>query len=214
MRDPAVTFIVILAIGLAAGLLFDRLAGPSWLARQFSGESGHHHQRAGGDRRRVHRLSPRGAGGDRQRIADGGNRGGARRGRGAVRLADRPNKRLRLRDALFEVKRKRAADFSADPSPWIDVSDRPQSRLPARADAEADPYAARANADADARTAIVVSAVIVAAAFDVALARRVVVVGILNDDAALPTLPPAASAFVTDHADVFDAVVRHHRDAV
>ncbi len=39
MRDPAVTFIVILAIGIAAGLLFDRLAGPSWLARQFSGSS-------------------------------------------------------------------------------------------------------------------------------------------------------------------------------
>ena len=39
MRDPAVIFIVILAIGIAAGLLFDRLAGPSWLARQFSGSS-------------------------------------------------------------------------------------------------------------------------------------------------------------------------------
>lgn len=39
MRDPAVTFIVILAIGIAAGLLFDRLAGPSWLARQFSGSN-------------------------------------------------------------------------------------------------------------------------------------------------------------------------------
>jgi uncharacterized membrane protein YeaQ/YmgE (transglycosylase-associated protein family) len=39
MRDPAVTFLVILVIGIAAGLLFDRLAGPSWLARQFSGSS-------------------------------------------------------------------------------------------------------------------------------------------------------------------------------
>ena len=39
MRDPALTFIVILVIGIAAGLLFDRLAGPSWLARQFSGSS-------------------------------------------------------------------------------------------------------------------------------------------------------------------------------
>jgi uncharacterized membrane protein YeaQ/YmgE (transglycosylase-associated protein family) len=39
MRDPAVTFIVILIIGIAAGLLFDRLAGPSWLARQFSGSN-------------------------------------------------------------------------------------------------------------------------------------------------------------------------------
>jgi uncharacterized membrane protein YeaQ/YmgE (transglycosylase-associated protein family) len=34
--DPAVTFIVVLVIGLAAGFLFDWLAGPSWLARQFS----------------------------------------------------------------------------------------------------------------------------------------------------------------------------------
>ena len=39
MRDPALTFIVILVIGIAAGLLFDRLAGPSWLARQFSGSN-------------------------------------------------------------------------------------------------------------------------------------------------------------------------------
>ena len=39
MRDPAITFLVILVIGIAAGLLFDRLAGPSWLARQFAGSS-------------------------------------------------------------------------------------------------------------------------------------------------------------------------------
>jgi uncharacterized membrane protein YeaQ/YmgE (transglycosylase-associated protein family) len=37
--DPAVTFIAVLAIGIAAGFLFDRLAGPSWLARQFSGST-------------------------------------------------------------------------------------------------------------------------------------------------------------------------------
>jgi uncharacterized membrane protein YeaQ/YmgE (transglycosylase-associated protein family) len=36
--DPAV-FLLVLAIGVVAGLLFDRLAGPSWLARQFSGSS-------------------------------------------------------------------------------------------------------------------------------------------------------------------------------
>jgi uncharacterized membrane protein YeaQ/YmgE (transglycosylase-associated protein family) len=35
--DPAVTFVLILAIGIVAGLLFDRLAGPSWIARQFAG---------------------------------------------------------------------------------------------------------------------------------------------------------------------------------
>src|SRR6478752_9989080 len=37
--DPVITFIAVLVIGLAAGFLFDRLAGPSWLARQFSGST-------------------------------------------------------------------------------------------------------------------------------------------------------------------------------
>jgi uncharacterized membrane protein YeaQ/YmgE (transglycosylase-associated protein family) len=37
--DPGMTFIIVLVIGLVAGLLFDRLAGPSWLARQFSGSN-------------------------------------------------------------------------------------------------------------------------------------------------------------------------------
>ena len=37
--DPVATFIVVLVIGLAAGFLFDRLAGPSWLACQFSGST-------------------------------------------------------------------------------------------------------------------------------------------------------------------------------
>lgn len=37
--DPAVTFLLVLAIGIVAGILFDRLAGPSWLARQFSGST-------------------------------------------------------------------------------------------------------------------------------------------------------------------------------
>jgi uncharacterized membrane protein YeaQ/YmgE (transglycosylase-associated protein family) len=37
--DPVVTFFLVLIIGIAAGLLFDRLAGPSWLARQFSGKT-------------------------------------------------------------------------------------------------------------------------------------------------------------------------------
>ena len=37
--DPVVLFILVLAIGIVAGILFDRLAGPSWLARQFSGSS-------------------------------------------------------------------------------------------------------------------------------------------------------------------------------
>jgi len=37
--DPAVLFVLVLAIGIVAGVLFDRLAGPSWLARQFSGST-------------------------------------------------------------------------------------------------------------------------------------------------------------------------------
>ena len=37
--DPVVTFVLVLAIGIVAGILFDRLAGPSWLARQFSGST-------------------------------------------------------------------------------------------------------------------------------------------------------------------------------
>jgi uncharacterized membrane protein YeaQ/YmgE (transglycosylase-associated protein family) len=37
--DPGMTFVIVLLIGGAAGLLFDRLAGPSWLARQFTGST-------------------------------------------------------------------------------------------------------------------------------------------------------------------------------
>lgn len=37
--DPIVTLLLVLVIGIAAGVLFDRLAGPSWLARQFSGST-------------------------------------------------------------------------------------------------------------------------------------------------------------------------------
>jgi uncharacterized membrane protein YeaQ/YmgE (transglycosylase-associated protein family) len=37
--DPVVMFLLVLAIGVIAGFLFDRLAGPSWLARQFSGST-------------------------------------------------------------------------------------------------------------------------------------------------------------------------------
>jgi uncharacterized membrane protein YeaQ/YmgE (transglycosylase-associated protein family) len=37
--DPTVPFLLVLAIGFVAGILFDRLAGPSWLARQFSGST-------------------------------------------------------------------------------------------------------------------------------------------------------------------------------
>jgi uncharacterized membrane protein YeaQ/YmgE (transglycosylase-associated protein family) len=37
--DPTIIFLLVLVIGVAAGFLFDRLAGPSWLARQFSGST-------------------------------------------------------------------------------------------------------------------------------------------------------------------------------
>jgi uncharacterized membrane protein YeaQ/YmgE (transglycosylase-associated protein family) len=37
--DPVITFLLVLVIGGGAGFLFDRLAGPSWLARQFSGSN-------------------------------------------------------------------------------------------------------------------------------------------------------------------------------
>jgi uncharacterized membrane protein YeaQ/YmgE (transglycosylase-associated protein family) len=37
--DPTITLLLVLVIGIGAGLLFDRLAGPSWLARQFSGST-------------------------------------------------------------------------------------------------------------------------------------------------------------------------------
>ena len=37
--DPAIIFLLVLVIGVVGGFLFDRLAGPSWLARQFSGST-------------------------------------------------------------------------------------------------------------------------------------------------------------------------------
>jgi uncharacterized membrane protein YeaQ/YmgE (transglycosylase-associated protein family) len=37
--DPLVVLLIILIIGVVAGLLYDRLAGPSWLARQFTGSN-------------------------------------------------------------------------------------------------------------------------------------------------------------------------------
>ena len=38
-KDPVVTFLLVLVIGVVAGIFFDRLAGPSWLARQFAGST-------------------------------------------------------------------------------------------------------------------------------------------------------------------------------
>ena len=35
--DPLVSFIIVLLIGIAAGLIFDRMFGSSWVARQLAG---------------------------------------------------------------------------------------------------------------------------------------------------------------------------------
>jgi uncharacterized membrane protein YeaQ/YmgE (transglycosylase-associated protein family) len=35
--SPTVTFLIVLIIGIAAGLIFDRLAGPNWFKRQIAG---------------------------------------------------------------------------------------------------------------------------------------------------------------------------------
>jgi uncharacterized membrane protein YeaQ/YmgE (transglycosylase-associated protein family) len=37
MRDPFINFLLLLVIGIVAGVIFDRVAGPGWLARQFTG---------------------------------------------------------------------------------------------------------------------------------------------------------------------------------
>ena len=87
--DPVVTFLLVLVIGIVAGILFDRLAGPSWLARQFSGST-----------RGVITSALVGVAGAfvgyhiatlaraRRRAGDVGRRRGGRRCRGAVRLAN------------------------------------------------------------------------------------------------------------------------------
>ena len=39
MLNPGVIFLLLLVIGIAAGLLFDRFAGPGWLSRQSPGRT-------------------------------------------------------------------------------------------------------------------------------------------------------------------------------
>jgi uncharacterized membrane protein YeaQ/YmgE (transglycosylase-associated protein family) len=41
MRDPLLNLLLILVIGIVAGLIFDRIAGPGWFARQFTGPRGY-----------------------------------------------------------------------------------------------------------------------------------------------------------------------------
>lgn len=40
MPDMAITFVLVVLIGAVAGVIFDRIAGPGWLARQFAGRRG------------------------------------------------------------------------------------------------------------------------------------------------------------------------------
>ncbi len=37
--DPVTSFVILLLIGIAAGFLFDRFAGPRWLSRQVIGST-------------------------------------------------------------------------------------------------------------------------------------------------------------------------------
>jgi hypothetical protein len=39
MLSPAAAFLILLIIGIAAGLLFDRFAGPGWFSRQIGGKN-------------------------------------------------------------------------------------------------------------------------------------------------------------------------------
>ena len=39
VTDPVTIFLVILVVGIVAGIIFDRVAGPSWLTRQFAGST-------------------------------------------------------------------------------------------------------------------------------------------------------------------------------
>ena len=39
MLSPAAVFVVLLVIGIVAGLAFDRFAGPGWFSRQIAGKN-------------------------------------------------------------------------------------------------------------------------------------------------------------------------------
>ena len=39
MLSPGAVFLILLVIGIAAGLLFDRFAGPGWFSRQIAGQN-------------------------------------------------------------------------------------------------------------------------------------------------------------------------------
>jgi len=37
--DPVVTFVLVLLIGIVAGIIYDRFAGPGWFSRQIAGRT-------------------------------------------------------------------------------------------------------------------------------------------------------------------------------
>jgi uncharacterized membrane protein YeaQ/YmgE (transglycosylase-associated protein family) len=41
MGDPLLNLLFVVVIGIVAGIVFDRVAGPGWLARQFAGPRGY-----------------------------------------------------------------------------------------------------------------------------------------------------------------------------
>ena len=87
--DPVVTFLLVLAVGMVVGVLFDRLAGRSWLARQFSGSIlQYHRDRLVGGGWRIRRLSHRCADCAPRRAVNIGHCSSDRRRCSDVRLAD------------------------------------------------------------------------------------------------------------------------------
>jgi uncharacterized membrane protein YeaQ/YmgE (transglycosylase-associated protein family) len=40
VRDPTISFLIVLAIGIVLGALFDRFAGRGWLSRRLAGTGG------------------------------------------------------------------------------------------------------------------------------------------------------------------------------
>jgi uncharacterized membrane protein YeaQ/YmgE (transglycosylase-associated protein family) len=39
--DPVTTFLIVLVVGIVAGMVFDRVAGPGWFTRQIAGQNRH-----------------------------------------------------------------------------------------------------------------------------------------------------------------------------
>jgi hypothetical protein len=93
----------------------------------------------------------------------------------------------------FAQATKKAADFSTAFC---------TSALSSKA---ADAHAHAGNADANTATFFITTAIVVP------LARRVVTVGVADDDASVIALTPATAVFVAYHADVLDVAVVSHR---